>query len=194
VLTELLVKSVAGRRVALRTGRQRTTDIVHDVSPYLSRGDRIVDIGAGTCTVTAALSSEGFDLVAVDVRNLSCVDTIAPVLFDGKRLPFADDFFDVALLINILHHVRDPDQSLREAKRVARRLIIHEDIYSSPAQRRLTMWMDSLTNLEFTGHPHSNRDDLGWRATFAALDLNLRTAKYKTFWTLFSNATYVVER
>jgi ubiquinone/menaquinone biosynthesis C-methylase UbiE len=194
MLTEILVQTRVGRSLIRRLGRQRTRDVVSDISGYLQPEDRVIDIGAGTCDVTAALLEGGFNVVAADISDLSCIEGVTPVLFDGRRLPFSADAFDVGLLINVLHHTREPDQILCEASRVARRLVIHEDIYESRVQRALTLLMDSATNLEFFGHPHSNRDDQEWRQTFEALGLELVDAKYKTFWAVFANATYMIER
>lgn len=178
----------------LRLGKKRTEDIVRDVTPYLEPGEHILDVGAGTCEVAAALRQLGHKVVPVDVRDLSCVEGLDPLVYDGARLPFGANSFEVALLVNVLHHVREPIPLLREITRVARRIVIHEDIFHTPAQRWLTELMDSLTNLEFVGHPHSNQDDEGWRRTFAQLGLKLLDARYKTFWRLFDNATYHVEQ
>ena len=193
MLTELLVHSRNGRRLIRRLGRQRIQDVIHDIRPYLRPQDRIVDVGAGTCEVAAALREQGFSVVPVDVRNLSCVEDLVPTLYNGRRLPFDAGSFDVALLVNVLHHVRNPDSMLGDVMSVARRIIIHEDIYYSPIQRRLTELMDTFTNFEFWDHPHSNRDDDGWRRTFAQLRLTVVDAKYKTFWKVFSSATYHAE-
>jgi SAM-dependent methyltransferase len=164
------------------------------VKPYLTARERVVDVGAGTCQVAAALHGLEIDIVPVDVHDLSCVDDLTPTLYDGTYLPFDSASFDVALLVNVLHHVSDPDRMLLEAMRVADRIIIHEDIYRSPTQRRLTELMDSITNMEFIGHPHSNRDDAGWRRTFARLGLTVLDAKYRSFWKVFVNATYHVAK
>ena len=45
---------------------------------------------------------------------------------DGHRLPFRDDAFDVVLLQSILHHADAPEQMVREALRVAPRVVVHE--------------------------------------------------------------------
>ena len=45
---------------------------------------------------------------------------------DSHNLPFAGDSFDVALLQAILHHDDSPQQTIREALRVAPELVIHE--------------------------------------------------------------------
>lgn len=194
MIAELIVRTRQGRALVRQVGARRTADVLADLRSHLSLNERLLDIGSGTCDVAAALRDAGYRITPCDVRNLSAIDDLVPVIFDGTTLPFRSDSFDVSLLVNVLHHVADPDSLLIEAKRVARKIIIHEDIYNSTAQRLLTYAMDSVTNLEFIGHPHSNRDDHGWRQTFARLGLTLTGTNYKRFWGVFASATYVVER
>ena len=81
----------------------------------------------------------------------------------------------------------------RSAARVASRIVIMEDIYRTGWQRLATVGMDSVTNVEFVGHPHSNRDDAGWRRAFSTLGLEVVEARTRPFWGLFLCAVYVVE-
>lgn len=170
----------------------RTKAIMADISPSLKKGDRVVDIGSGGCSVADALMERGFFVTAVDVRDSSCVPSIKPVLYDGKHLPFADKSFDVALLITVLHHTPDPDQVLREAGRVAKRVILQEDVFRSTWQRYATYVMDSVLNLEFFGHPHTNRSESEWKRTFKKLGFSQVSGQARRFWKLFLSATYVM--
>lgn len=191
MLVEALTRTRLGRRLVRGAGRGRTADILGDLLPVVPPGSRVVDIGAGTCDIAADLASRGREVVAVDVRDVSCVPRLRPILYDGRRLPFADRSFDWALLVDVLHHT-EPDMLLREAARVAANVFVHEDVYTTARQRRLTYVMDSITNLEFIGHPHANRDDAGWRASFDRVGLSVERASYRDFWRFFTCATYVL--
>ncbi len=173
-------------------GMKRAAEVVEDLEGYLEDDDCLLDIGTGMGHVAALLGERGFDVVAVDVEDTVTVHGVTPVLFDGKDLPFTGHQFDVALLITVLHHVADPEHLLREAGRVARRVIVQEDIHSSTLQKYATMGMDSLLNLEFRGHPHSNRSDAQWRATFERLGFELIGASSKSFGAIFSSGTYAL--
>lgn len=177
--------------------RKRAEELVANIQPYLRLGERILDIGAGRGLVADVLIQRGFEVSLVDVADLSLVPHLRPTLYDGKRLPYPNDAFDAALLLTVLHHVPDPDNTLAEARRVARKLIIIEDIYETEAERVLTMMGDSWLNQEFAGHPHSNRSDAGWRAAFARLNVHVTAANQNIHWFFpfrFRHAMYVLER
>lgn len=191
---EWITRTARGRAIIRRLGAGRARDIVADIESHISRGARVLDIGAGGCQVAALLRARGVDVTAVDIHDVSCEPTIVPIIVDGETLPFGDDTFDVALLITMLHHTSAPDRVLAEASRVAKRLVIQEDVHMSVAQKYATMAMDSVINLEFFGHPHTNRSDVEWRAAFSRLGLRVVAATQRPFWKLFRSATYALDR
>ena len=182
------------RRLVYRLGRARARLIIDWMRPCLPPGATILDVGSGTGNVTELLRAAGWPVTPLDVEDLTFASGIRPQLYDGQRMPFEDAAFDVALLVTVLHHVADPIPVLREAARVARRVIVIEDIYDGAARRYATYAIDSLLTLEFTGHPHSNRTDAGWRATFAELGLRLRAARYRGSMLVLRHALYCVDR
>jgi ubiquinone/menaquinone biosynthesis C-methylase UbiE len=182
------------RRLIYRLGRIKASLFHHYFMDYLTPGNTVLDIGAGTCNFSELLANRGFDITAVDVCDLSFVDSIRPVLFDGKALPFGDHTFDVALLIHVLHHATDPERLFSEASRVARRIVVVEDIITNPVQKYITYYADSLLNLEFHGHPHSNKSDSEWRQLFTQYGLRLLDSKRNRFMGIFKHATYHLEQ
>ncbi|MEX2445259.1 MAG: class I SAM-dependent methyltransferase [Alkalispirochaeta sp.] len=136
-------------------------------------GGSIIDIGSGKGMVARMLRERGFRVTSVDIRDRSLPGTPTPVLYDGRTIPFDDGEFDCALLLTVLHHTAEPSVVLREAARVARAVIVIEDVFSNPVQKHLTFFTDSLFNLEFRGHPHTNKTDSEWRHTFRELDLDV---------------------
>jgi SAM-dependent methyltransferase len=160
----------------------------------LEASARVLEIGSGPGSLVEALRGRGLDVVALDVKAGAFDEALRPMIFDGVTIPFPADAFDVALLATTLHHAEDPDRLIAEAARVAPRVIVIEDIYRSPTQRRLTEIADSLTNLEFEGHPHNNRDDAGWRAAFDRAGLRLLRAETKPYAGVFLQALYELAR
>jgi 2-polyprenyl-3-methyl-5-hydroxy-6-metoxy-1,4-benzoquinol methylase len=172
----------------------RVQEKLAEIGSYLDLADRVLDVGAGNCILCQELGRRGHDVTPVDVTNLSFVDEIVPVAYDGKTLPFADDSFDVALVITVLHHAPDPDAVLAEVSRVARRIIVIEEIYENSFEKYLTYAIDSLFNLQFFSHPRSNRTDAGWREAFQGLRLDVSAAVYSRSLVLLRRVTYVLVR
>jgi len=159
---------------------------------HLDKKEKILDIGAGTCHIDWLLKKSGFKTLPLDVKDLSFVKSIKPKIYDGSKIPFKSKHFDSSLLITVLHHTKDPVKILKEAKRVSKKIIIIEDIVLNKAHGFLTNLFDSLMNLEFFGHPHSNKSDSEWKDLFKKLDLRLVSAKYNNFFVM-RMATYCVE-
>lgn len=67
--------------------------------------------------------------------------------FDGTRLPFPDRAFDAILLIDVLHHVEEPEPLLKEIYRVSNgSLIVKDHDLGRPFARRLLSFMDWFGN------------------------------------------------
>jgi SAM-dependent methyltransferase len=160
---------------------------------HLKKGDTILDIGAGPCTICYLLEKNGFSPTPLDIHDGSMIETIPPRLYDGRKIPFENKSFDVALILTVLHHVSNQEKIIREAQRIAKTIIIIEDVYSNRFMKYLMFVADSLTNWEFKGHPHSNRTDQGWKDLFNQLNITLKHVEYKKILLLFKQAVYVLD-
>jgi len=105
----------------------------------------IIEIGAGEGAILARLAELGFgdELYAVEISasgvesiERRCIPGLVESrLFDGSRVPYGDQRFDVAVMSHVLEHVEHPRQLLYEAARVARFVFIEvplEDISRMP--------------------------------------------------------------
>jgi SAM-dependent methyltransferase len=128
----------------------------------------VLEIGSGPGTLLETLRARRYRVDGADVKNGAYRAGLEPVLYDGKVLPFEDGAYDLGLLFTVLHHVREPETVLREALRVAQRLLVLEDLFRNRAEEKIVHAADSLVNLEFWGHPHNNRTKDGWLDTFEA--------------------------
>jgi SAM-dependent methyltransferase len=189
-----LVRFPPLRALLYRLARWRVAEKLLHLTPLLRSGDVILDVGAGNCVLCEALLQRGHQVTPLDLRDLSFVAAVRPVLYDGTNLPFPPGRFDVALLVTVLHHAHDPDLLVAEAGRVAARVVIVEEIYSGRVRKYLTYLVDSLFNLEFFGHPRNNRTDAGWRASFDALGLRVVSADYSTSLGVLERVTYCLGR
>lgn len=173
---------------------KRDLEIVKKILPYLTTKDRILDIGSGSCRVCYYLQQKGFSITALDIKNKSQVSSISPIIYDGKKLPFSDNSFDVSLLITVLHHTQDPVTVLKEAKRVSKRIIVMEDLYEGIFQKYATFLMDSIYNLEFFNHPHNNMTEAQWKKIFTEFDLHLINEQKNDWWIFFTSGIFYLEK
>jgi SAM-dependent methyltransferase len=85
-------------------------------------GRRLADIGGGTGNYALALRREGWEPVVVDrsaeMLAHAAAKGLATVRADAQSLPFADESFDAATMISMLHHVENRSAALAEAQRI----------------------------------------------------------------------------
>lgn len=191
---DILYKYRASKYIAYQLLKARSKDLEKIVSPYLNKGELILDIGSASCTVTEILLEQDLKVFPLDIENFSIVDTVSPTLYDGHRMPFKDDQFDTSLILFVLHHTYDPTELLVEAKRVSRKIIVLEDIITSSTHKFLTAALDSLLNLEFYDQPHTNKHDEEWRTLFSHLGLKLLDQEYRTSAGIIRHALYFLEK
>jgi ubiquinone/menaquinone biosynthesis C-methylase UbiE len=126
---------------------QRSLEIINQCKDFIAKGDKVLDLGSGTGWVAKHLS----DLLDIQIQ---CVDVVNEhrvnlpfLVYNGRKLPFSDNSFDIVLLIYTLHHCDDPIQVLKESKRVCKkRIIILEDTYTNFFGKTLAIIFDYLSN------------------------------------------------
>ncbi|MDZ7795293.1 MAG: class I SAM-dependent methyltransferase [Spirochaetia bacterium] len=165
---------------------------LNHIEGFLPEKSTILDIGSGKGAVSFALREKRYHVTSLDVKDKSLDPSLAPTLYDGIQIPFPDKHFDCGLLLTVLHHTPDPEAILKETSRVCRKIIIIEDVYSNCLQKYLTFFIDSLFNMEFFGHPHSNKTDAQWRSTFKHIGLSLEEARGRKLLLFFRQYAYIL--
>ncbi len=165
---------------------------LNPVLPFLNENFKILDAGCGNCLITQSLRQKGFDCTPLDVDNLSIIDEVQPVVYDGLSIPFEDKSFDVALLLTVLHHTPDPIPVLEECARVSKKIIITEDIYSNRLQQYLTYAMDTIVNFGHSQMTYQNKSDEEWKTAFEHSGLQLIEESSRSVLLFFRQATYVL--
>lgn len=106
------------------------------------RGERILDLAAGTASSSASLAGSGAQVVAADFspgmlaegrRRHGHLPNLTFVEADATALPFDDDEFDAVTMSYGLRNVQQPKKALAELYRVTKpggRLVINE--FSTP--------------------------------------------------------------
>lgn len=169
--------------------------VIGRVLPYIKHARRILDIGCGTGHVADLLIKTGKEVVPVDISNKSLVNTIKPIIYDGKHLPFPDKSFDTSLLLMVLHHTPDPAVVFSEAARVGNDLVVIETVYKKLFDKIVTVLFDSLGNLQPRFFWDSYRRDEDWKTFFKSKGYSVEATQYhKDWWFLvpyFHNVYYL---
>ncbi|MBW2978259.1 class I SAM-dependent methyltransferase [Candidatus Woesearchaeota archaeon] len=97
--------------------------------PYLRGSKTVLDIGA-SCGRLAKNIQHKLDIKFVGVDTHIQPKTFIPIKkYDGKKLPFKDNSFDCVMIIDVLHHDKNPQKIIEEAKRVSKKHILIKDNY-----------------------------------------------------------------
>lgn len=131
-LIEYYNKFNEDKRLTRRHGKVEfiiTLKYIHD---YLNKmnNPKIIDIGAGTGKYSIELSSQGYDVTAIELvkHNLSYIKKYDKIKsYQGNAIDlsrFKDETFDLTLLFGPMYHLIDENdkiKALNEAKRITKK-------------------------------------------------------------------------
>jgi SAM-dependent methyltransferase len=168
---------IARTHRAIVSGR-RARVLADALAPLIpAEAGTVLDVGCGDGTIASLLVERRPNLSIEGVEVLPRPDCRVPCrAFDGARLPFPDQSFDVCLFVDVLHHTTDVTQLLREAARVTRLCVILKDHLSESSFDHAT-----LRAMDWVGNrPHGvtltyNYPSLSqWQQHFAGCGLQSR--------------------
>lgn len=98
------------------------------VASLCEENARILDVGCNDGKVARMIKKHkpSVSFTGVDVQAHRPAQ-IERRLYDGRRLPFPDNSFDIVMALDVLHHSKDALALLGEMKRVTKRHIIIKD-------------------------------------------------------------------
>ncbi len=155
---------------------RRVRVLSENLAAVVPEGARVLDVGAGDGLVAASLlplrpdlTVEGIDVL---VRPRSHIE-VRP--FDGDTIPYEDGSFDVALLVDVVHHADHPLELLSEARRVARScLVIKDQTLEGFLADRTLRFMDRVGNARHgVALPHTYWSKARWLEVVAQLHLRV---------------------
>jgi hypothetical protein len=96
-------------------------------------------------------------------------------LYDGAQLPFATRSFDVAMMVDVLHHTLQQETLLRDIARVARRRVVIKDHFATGILAHPTLrLMDWVGNRRHgVALPYSYWSPERWDRGFATAGLRV---------------------
>ena len=187
----------------LRSHRWRTAaNSAGYLLPYLTGELRLLDIGAGPGTITAdfatrvgavtatEISAEVLDLSRREIASRGLTNVSFDVQ-DVHRLSYPDASFDVVHANQVLQHVADPVQALREMRRVTSTgglVAVRDSDYAGftwyPGVPALDSWLELYQQAARAngGEPNAGRRLLSWaqQAGFTQVTASSSTWCYAT--------------
>src|SRR5512140_2092244 len=144
---------------------RRIRVLSRDIAALLPPG-RVVAVGSGSGRIGSAIASlradvsvEGFDVL---IRPGQAIPTR---LFDGETLPIPDSSAASTILVDVLHHARDPVRLLAECARVAPVVIVKDHFFRNRLDETVLRVMDWIGNRPHgVVLPYSYFDRAGWDA------------------------------
>jgi SAM-dependent methyltransferase len=187
-----------------KTVAKETLHTVSLIEPHLEGCASVLDVGCGAGYVAAELSRRFAGQVwTADIADFRTTATPNFTAYDGIRLPFADQSFDLVGFSFVLHHVPDVLKPLllAEARRVARRRIFVLEDTPITLLDRFASWRHGCSFRRKIGSRESFGflDAAGWARLFGLLDLRLVHQRKLSRWCRsivqpFARSVFVVEK
>jgi SAM-dependent methyltransferase len=142
----------------------------------------VLDVGGGRGELGALYLGRGITAVVLEKNKVQCRllkskhPELQLVRGDAHRLPFKDNAFETTVFRAVLHHARDPQEVLAEARRTSRRSLVLDHVRDA---RWPIGWLESawLFLQDDKAHIMSDRQ---WRLLLDSLgcqDVDLASAK-----------------
>ncbi len=119
----------------------------------------VLDLGCGDGIFLALLKEKGIEGCGLDISEVAVEKAKSRGLsakqfdFSQNRLPFADNSFDSAVLLDVLEHLYQPQNVLKETARVANEVVVAVPNFNSlPARLQVLMGRVPENNLAKKGH------------------------------------------
>jgi SAM-dependent methyltransferase len=176
MLESVHAKLVFGRRVRV---------LADAIVARLPQGARVLDIGCGSGDLAALIMRLRPDVTIEGIDVLVRPGTAIPVTaFDGYHAPFPDGAFDVAIIVDVLHHADEPERLLAEAARVARQVVVKDHLRDGFAAYPTLRFMDWVGNAAHGVRlPYNYLSLAEWKQAWA--NLGLRTRDFATTLALY---------
>lgn len=117
---------------------------------FAGEAESLLDVGAGDGAIAAEVGRQlgARRIVGVDVL-VQPNSAIEVTSYDGERLPFEDQSFEVVTISDVLHHCAKPLEVLRECLRVASRCVLVKDHFRfGPLSNAMLLALDVVGNAE----------------------------------------------
>jgi SAM-dependent methyltransferase len=177
------------------TASYRAKLITQAFSKWITKGERALDIGCGNGHIASHLRNTfSLHIIGCDVKNYLAVNVPFKLIKNGN-LPSSTKKYEVAFLIDVLHHLDYDNQFelINKAMKISKKLLIFEV--------RPTMMgklFDIVLNKYHYGDLHvplAFRDPVSWQYLFKKHGyISTFQPVPKPIWYPFSHIAFLVER
>lgn len=148
---------------------------------FLPKTGSFIDIGCASGKMAEYIANQtGLEPTLLDVLDYN-ESNLQLQTYDGDKIPYKRNNFDVALLVFVLHHATDQVKLLAEAKRVTKkRLIVIEDTPTGWLEKRAWQRWDYLLNTGYhhdINQAHFSRSSQEWSEIFAKAGFKISAKK-----------------
>ena len=178
----------------LHAAGRRLRVLADALAPLLPETGRVLDVGCGDGRLAEQVLARRPRLAMEGIEVKPRAGARIPVAgFDGRHVPFADETFDAAVVVDTFHHADDADALLGECARVARRVIVKDHLRDPFLARPTLRFMDWVGNRR---HGVSVPDDYWrrarWEDAFARAGLEVES--FRTLRLFAPPLTWVFDR
>jgi len=138
---------------------------IEKIRSVLAPDQQVLEIGCGSGIISLGIAPYAKQVIAMDISPLMIAvaqskaesSTVSNVVFrvcDGYAIPYDNESFDVVLLFNILHVVKEPAALLHEAYRLLKPggcLVSATDCYAEPVPFLVRLMLSAQKLLKLVG-------------------------------------------
>lgn len=161
---------------------RRMTQLYNHISSFIKTYNclEILDIGAGDGKIDKMLiDSNNIQIKGIDV--LVRDNTYIPITnYNGEHIDMLDNSINTTMMIDVLHHTKNPSKVFNEAVRVSNEYIIIKDhiVTNKLSYIKLKM-MDYVGNKHYSVNlPYNYLTQSEWQSMFK--NANIKIVDYKT--------------
>jgi len=173
--------------------------LVKYLCPYLKNKNKVLDLGASCGRLSSKLSNnlKYSNFVGVDTHVQP--KTFIPIIeYDGKKIPYADNSFDCVMIVDVLHHDKNPEAVIKEAKRVSKKNILIKDHYwKNKIDFMLLKYADYIGNKRYgVSLPYNFLKISEWKSMFNRVNLKIsKSEKFRyNFFDPCNHVIYLLEK
>ncbi len=174
----------------------RANAILESFASAIKPNSSILDIGAGKGLLAEAMTQRlNARVTMVDVAKYN-QSTLPLTVCDSRRLAFAENSFDYAILSFVLHHCPQPETMLREALRVAREVVVIENDVRGTLRGWLTQAIDSWPAIQYGTPPcYFTKSRDAWLVWFAQFPVEAKVlSEFSLEHGFFRNVTIMLTK